>query len=233
MNINITDIIPSADSILAGQGIKPGSSVNQKIKGLYAEALELFTAKAHPVSLINEIQMSDFERIFKGEGENEAEAPLAIIYPQAEFLALFALTLGAEVSKNIEQLFQEDNFPLGYMLDSIASCAADNAVEVIEVQHKMKLVAKKITGTNSFVSSYSPGYCGWHISAQKKLFQYLKPEKIGISLNDSFLMDPLKSVTGVLVTGKREIHQYSSTYSFCQTCKSYSCEERMERLEAG
>ena len=82
------------------------------------------------------------------------------------------------------------------------------------------------------VLSYSPGYCGWHISAQQKLFQYLRPGDIDISLNDSYLMTPLKSVSGVLVAGRKEIHYFDNSYPFCQDCKVESCLERMERVRS-
>ena len=78
--------------------------------------------------------------------------------------------------------------------------------------------------------SYSPGYCGWNIDAQKKLFSFLKPQQIGISLNESCLMTPLKSVTGVLVYGNKSIHQFDNSFSFCFNCKVQSCIERIERI---
>ena len=56
------------------------------------------------------------------------------------------------------------------------------------------------------VLRYSPGYCGWHVSGQINLFNTLTPEKIGITLGESCLMNPLKSVSGVLVAGPPNIH---------------------------
>jgi hypothetical protein len=82
------------------------------------------------------------------------------------------------------------------------------------------------------VLGYSPGYCGWHISGQKKLFAYLHPERIGITLNNSYLMTPLKSVTGVLVAGPPEIHRFKPDFPFCRHCRTYSCLERFKHLVA-
>jgi hypothetical protein len=81
-----------------------------------------------------------------------------------------------------------------------------------------------------YVLSYSPGYCGWDISAQKKLFAYLQPKNIGIRLNDSYLMTPLKSVSGVLIDGKKEIHIFQNNFDFCESCKTHSCRERIKRV---
>ncbi|MFC2086489.1 hypothetical protein ACFLQ9_02090, partial [Bacteroidota bacterium] len=49
------------------------------------------------------------------------------------------------------------------------------------------------------------------------------PESIGISLNNQFLMIPLKSISGVLIAGKKEIHNFDNDFSFCAQCKTFSC----------
>ena len=80
------------------------------------------------------------------------------------------------------------------------------------------------------VLGYSPGYCGWHISGQRKLFDYLRPDAIGISLNTSCMMNPLKSVSGVLVTAEPDAHRFKPRFSYCPECKDRSCVERMQQL---
>jgi hypothetical protein len=77
---------------------------------------------------------------------------------------------------------------------------------------------------------YSPGYCGWHISGQKRLFERLNPAEIGITLNSSFLMQPLKSISGVIVSAERKYHLIKSDYPFCAVCPHRSCRERINLL---
>jgi hypothetical protein len=89
------------------------------------------------------------------------------------------------------------------------------------------LPAEGSTAGDTRVLPYSPGYCGWHITAQARLFEFLHPEDIGITLNSSYLMQPLKSVSGVLVAGKGEIHKFRPKFSFCADCKTHQCVERM------
>ncbi|MCK4414710.1 MAG: hypothetical protein KAY32_14345 [Candidatus Eisenbacteria sp.] len=81
---------------------------------------------------------------------------------------------------------------------------------------------------------YSPGYCGWNISGQRALFAALKPERIGITLRPSMLMEPLKSVSGVVVGGRPEIHRFADRYPFCADCRTHGCRERIRKvLESG
>jgi len=227
---NIADITPDGEAVLRSQGVAKGAKVGEGIHRLLAEAFDRFAASARPQGLIAELPTSEFETIFAGEGDNAANAPLEEIFPQATRLALFALTMGNKVSDMISRLFADSDFALGVMLDSMASLAADRALEVLEITFADALMNTSHLTRDACVLSYSPGYCGWHISGQKKLFDYLRPEKIGISLNESFLMSPLKSVTGVLVAGKKDIHIFDPHFPFCRLCKTYSCRPRMKKI---
>ncbi|MCJ7553288.1 MAG: hypothetical protein MUO34_05325, partial [Ignavibacteriaceae bacterium] len=230
VDININEIVPSTEDIILSQGIPKGSVIKENIKKLLDDSLSLFLTEAHPFCIIREISENDFGEIFIGEGTNEEEAPLKEIYPQADHLELFAVTMGSGISERITELFNCSDFAIGSMLDSVASLAADKSVALLEKHVTKKLIEKKMTRNSSMVLSYSPGYCGWHISAQKKLFLYLHPEQIGISLNESYLMTPLKSVTGVLINGNKNIHNFENSFSFCYNCKAQSCIERKERI---
>jgi len=232
MNININDIIPNQERVFDSQGVNPASNVSEKMQDIYSESLHLFTKFAQPVAIVSNVGIDEFTDIYFGEGKNEIDNMLIKIYPRARQLSLFALTIGKEISMKIELLFQKDEFPLGYMLDSIASLAADKAAEILE-ENTLKILKKENpAGEDTCVLSYSPGYCGWHISGQRKLFAHLKPGKIGISLNANYLMSPLKSVSGVLVAGSRDIHLFTPDFSFCKSCKTHSCLQRMKELRS-
>jgi hypothetical protein len=230
MRINLSDIIPQREAVLRSQGFPANSNVEEIIQELLVKVMELFTANTQPAGILSEVSITDFKEIFRGEGENAPEVPLQHIFPRADRLALFALTMGSKVSARIKECFKKNDFALGSMLDSVASLAAENAVEVYE-ENFYKLTKKKNTARENYVLSYSPGYCGWHISSQKNIFEYLHPERIGISLNDSYLMSPIKSVTGVLVDGKKEIHIFEANFPFCSSCKHHSCKQRMKKLQ--
>jgi hypothetical protein len=230
VEIKVDKIIPSIEDILRAQGIPKGSVIKDNIKNLIDESLSLFISDAHPVGIIKEISKNDFDEIFIGEGSNEEEAPLKMIYPQADHLELFAMTMGSWISERITELFDRNDFAIGSMLDAVASLAADKSVELLENYVTKKLSERKMIKNSSMVLSYSPGYCGWNISAQKKLFLYLHPEQIGITLNESCLMTPMKSVSGVLINGNKNIHNFENSFGFCSSCKAQSCLERRERI---
>jgi hypothetical protein len=232
LEFNLDDIMPEGEGVLQHQGMPPGKTVPGHIQAILEEAMSVFTNEAKPTGILQELTLAEFDTIFMGEGRNDHEAVLKKIYPQAASLALFALTMGGTVSANIEEQFAGKNFALGAMLDAVASLAADGAAAHVEETYEKDLASRNKQETELRVLGYSPGYCGWHISAQKKLFKALGPERIGITLNASYLMTPLKSVSGVLVAGPSEIHLFKPSFSFCKLCKSYSCHERLQDLKA-
>ena len=58
------------------------------------------------------------------------------------------------------------------------------------------------------------------------------PERIGVSQRDSFVMEPLKSVSGVLIAGPGEPHDLPTDYLCCGECETQGCRERLRALLA-
>ncbi|SCW31577.1 Vitamin B12 dependent methionine synthase, activation domain [Ruminococcaceae bacterium YRB3002] len=73
-------------------------------------------------------------------------------------------------------------------------------------------------------SRYSPGYGDMPLESQKDVFELLRPEsKIGISLNESLLMTPSKSVTAIF--GLRDQGGAADGHD-CSLCGLLGCEYR-------
>ncbi|NQT96768.1 MAG: hypothetical protein HQ562_03410 [Candidatus Marinimicrobia bacterium] len=230
ITLAIAAIRPSDKAVLQEQGVDKSHSISPAVRDLVIRAMDSFSATANPVAIMEELSVVDFAGIYHGEGQNDSEASLKDIFPRADRMALFALTIGLEISNTIENLLSGNDIALGYTLDTVASLAADNAAGLLGNLFSDRLLYDSKMNGDNWVLGYSPGYCGWHISGQKKLFQHLKPYLIGISLNDSYLMQPLKSVTGVLIAGNKEIHRFKPNFTFCRACRTKSCHARLRAL---
>ena len=103
----------------------------------------------------------------------------------------------------------------GYVYDVIGSEVVEAAVDLMQdsLQKSMAAEGKKIT------NRYSPGYCGWDVAEQHKLFQLMPDNYCGIKLNDSALMNPEKSVSGFLGIGE---HVRYNPYT-CGLCDMKGC----------
>lgn len=242
MNTTLTfsscEIAPEPEAVYGHQGIPATAQIPKRVDALYAKALDRFGVTVDPRGVVAPITKTDFEEVYKGEGQNEPTTPVGDIAPRADDLALFAVTLGPRISAEIEQRHRANDLAQAYMLDSIASIAADRAAAILQDRWEDSLKRQSDGSPAESPQSrgglralrYSPGYCGWHVSGQRKLFDYLRPGRIGLSLRTSFLMDPLKSVSGVLVAGPKEIHDFPDTYNFCSDCDTRGCRERIQEL---
>jgi hypothetical protein len=224
------EMTPDRAAVFENQSIPLDAAVSRGVEALFERALRRLADSATPRGLYSEISIADFAMVYRGEGRNEPRTPVGDILGQADHLALFAVTLGDRIGQEITRCFHSNDLALGAMLDSAASAAADKLAELVERRFARALSADGRAAPGTAVLRYSPGYCGWHISGQKKLFAFLHPEQIDISLRESFLMEPLKSVSGVLIAGPREIHEFDMTYPFCERCEERGCRERIKSL---
>lgn len=201
-----------------------GSGQSARHGRLLEQAEALMMELAAPAGLYQETTVAGFTEIFHGEGRNHPEALLARIFPRAENLALFAATLGPAVSEKIQALFAAGDFALGAVLDAAASEAADlAAIRVEESFGEMLQTGGPVALPGQRVRRYSPGYCGWDLTGQRRLFERLQPGEIGLTLGGSCLMEPLKSVSGVLLAGPPDIHRIGRGFPYCSGCRSAQC----------
>ena len=222
--------MPDPADVLESQGIPADRSVPPRVQALLEEAMALYSGLAAPVGIRAEVCREDFEEIYRGEGRNAERTPLEMIVRQADNLALFAVTVGGDVSAEVGRLFNVDDPALGYMLDSVASIGAEKLAAGVAREWQAELHASGTIRKSDRVLPYSPGYCGWHVSGQRRLFVALRPEEVGITLNGSCLMRPLKSVSGVLVAANVDAHAFNIDYPFCVSCATQDCRERIHSV---
>jgi hypothetical protein len=144
--------------------------------------------------------------------------PGKIIFSQlkkATSIAVFVCTAGKEISNQSAKLTANGNNIAAYVYDIFGSVVTEKARKTIE--NDLKKESRK---TNLNISdSFSPGLCDWNISDQKKLFALLPERFCGITLSDSLLMNPIKSVSGIIGIGK-SLKQKGYQ---CSSCIDFNC----------
>jgi hypothetical protein len=133
----------------------------------------------------------------------------------SELVALFVTTIGRNVENKSSECFQEGNMLEGYIYNLIGSEIAESAAEYIQNKIKETVAAEMFQITNRF----SPGYCNWDVKEQFQLFNLLPKEFDEISLTESGLMNPVKSVSGIIGIGKNVKY---GAYK-CKFCKDEKC----------
>lgn len=140
------------------------------------------------------------------------------ILKKSDEVALFCVTIGEGLEKHSNELILNGDLVNGFVCDIVASVTVEACTDALHdhLFKKMNLINKKCT------NRYSPGYCNWNVDEQHILFSLLPPNFCGISLTESALMRPIKSVSGIIGIGNKvKYTEYS-----CEGCNMKDCTYR-------
>ena len=121
-------------------------------------------------------------------------------------LAFAVVTIGEAIDRELARdrpLFDR------LVLDAVSSVLVEIVADLVEDAWKGELAAR---GLESGMR-VSPGYCDWPVEGQGVVFAALDAGSVGISLNSSFVMMPLKSLSLVAVVAGRVPE--TSACAFC------------------
>ena len=142
---------------------------------------------------------------------------------KSEKIALFLCTAGPGIGEWSKKLFSEGETLKGYIIDVVGSEIVETAMDSIQNSLEEEMRNQGLYITNR----YSPGYCGWNVSEQQKLFTFFPENFCGIKLSDTSLMYPIKSISGIIGIGK-EVKK--NNYP-CKLCDDKSCIYREKRYK--
>ncbi len=140
---------------------------------------------------------------------------------KAESIAIFLCTAGKEIGMRSRTAMADGDLLTGYVYDVIGSEIVEAASDLMQNSLQLSVAGegKKIT------NRYSPGYCGWNVEEQHKLFQLMPDNYCGISLTPSALMDPMKSISGFIGIGA-DVRYNAYT---CNLCDMKDCIYRKKK----
>jgi len=125
-------------------------------------------------------------------------------------LAVFLCTAGKGIEELSRGLMSGGDPFTGFVADTMGSLAVDAAMDRLQDAFEERMAARGLHITNR----YSPGYCEWHVSEQQKLFRLLPSGYCGVSLTDTSLMRPIKTVSGFIGVGP-EVRRVPYTCGLC------------------
>lgn len=137
---------------------------------------------------------------------------MPILFEKSKEVVFYAIT----VLGYLEEEKKEKNFMEQFFLDAWATSLAETASSWLR-KHISDMVAED--GWYS-TSAWSPGQHGFSLENQKSLFQVLKPEEIGLTLSDTLMMHPHKSVSGVFGIGREKDERKIIPCDYCDLRES-------------
>jgi hypothetical protein len=189
--------IKEVTKILSGGRKSSGLSVKRlkQVKSMITAARELFDPK-----VVYEIFEKD-------------DLPPLPYFREADQVALSICTIGELLPKKVVSLFKNGKLVEGTILDAIGSIAADALADL--VNEKIDSYASGISQETTL--RYSPGYCSWPLTGQSVIFEKLPAHTINVSLTNSCLMIPVKSVSFAVNIGPKV--RESKWENRCRTCR--------------
>jgi hypothetical protein len=139
---------------------------------------------------------------------------------------IMAATLGIKVDSKIAY-YSKFNITKGLIMDACATAAIESLCDEFQVQIKESALVDNLNITNR----YSPGYGNFSIENQRNILNILNAyKKIGLSVTESSIMLPRKSVTALIGLG--EIVNPNHAYK-CNNCKNEDCNFRKDGRYCG
>lgn len=136
-----------------------------------------------------------------------------------EKIIIFAATLGTEVDRLQARLSIMD-MAKAVILQACAAAVLEEYCDTCQQQ-----IADEVEKDGYYLRPrFSPGYGDFSIEFQKNIMHLLNcAKKIGLTITDSYMLSPKKSVTAVIGMSRtnEKCHQ-----SGCEICKKINCEFR-------
>ena len=218
LSYRYSELLPSVDALAGVMGYLPGTApepVTDLIAGLSEELMTTGEARAE-YTIFDHVKLDPLSKTVEVEGVVFHVKP--IVFSQiknAESVALFICTAGSEVDELSRKSMKEGDLLRGYVYDVIGSEVAESAADKMQEALKITAASSGMKITNRF----SPGYCGWDVAEQHNLFSFFPDNYCGITLTDSALMNPVKSVSGLIGIGRKVNYE---PYQ-CHKCDDRNC----------
>lgn len=140
----------------------------------------------------------------------------------AEQVIFLAATVGEMVEEAASAAFARGEYALGLLIDAAATAAVEQTADALET-----LLVGKFQGQGlKMTFRFSPGYGDWDLREQAKVVALANAEAIGITLTDSLMLTPRKSITAII--GLCPDSNEEMPAKGCQNCAKLDCEMRKD-----
>jgi len=200
------DVLPGPGDLV--RYLKTGPSLRSELPALIDSAAEIFADHATPMGVFSLVDVPSGSRELSRMAQIPFRSPL---FTGATKLAFLVATLGPRPEARISGFFSGGDYLAGWILEAYSLAALDSVVK------KLTAAIQGQAGPELQVGNVlNPGCHGLPLSTQKIIFADDFGAAIGVRLNESQLMLPVKSTSGILPLGRELAYPAGSdTCRFC------------------
>lgn len=120
---------------------------------------------------------------------------LAAFLEHSDEIFLMAVSAGEGLTERRDRLIADESAFEPVIIDALGSEMVEAAADWL---HKYLGQGLLRMGQKCSRLRYSPGYGDFELSSQASFFKLLKLEKLGLTLSESYLISPEKSITAII-----------------------------------
>jgi hypothetical protein len=215
---SLSDFVITKEDIFSAMGFKAEvpASIAKTLDAVWDESLSLLNPAAGfkivPASIEGEIVTADGTAL-------SVKRIISSALKGSRFAAIFVATAGSALEEKASLYGAAGETLKMYLVDLIASGGVEKAADCMQEKLRAAAEADHLFITNR----YSPGYCGWDTAEQQKIFALLPERFCGVALTPSSMMNPVKSVSGIIGIGE----SVSFRAYGCALCDKTDCIRRV------
>lgn len=132
--------------------------------------------------------------VFIKEAPEVFEAPsIQKLLKNCDYATLLLSTIGPKLEDKVDSI-KVDDASGAYYLETVGGWMADYITDKVDAFVEAEILKWGYGRT----MRYSPGYGDWNLEVQQYILPLLKADKLNVTLSDSCIMNPRKSVTAVV-----------------------------------
>ena len=133
---------------------------------------------------------------------------------RSEKIIVFTCTAGKQICDYAKEAYKTGVLK-GFLIESLVNVVLETAMDKIQDEMREEFRLQNLVISNR----YSPGYCSWSVRDLHKLFKLLPKKFCGVSLTESALMQPIKSISGFIGVGEN----ITCNHFKCKDCNPKQC----------
>lgn len=196
-------------------GSAPASHVGRDIERLATEALPRLEPRgAYTLRAVTRRTARSLTL-----GETTVFGKVGEYLQPATRVAVLVVTVGDAISTLAARACRSGDVLAGWAFDAVGSWAAEAAADALTAR-----LGRYLGPDEALTLRYSPGYCGMDLDQQPSVCRLARAEAVGVSLSPALLMQPTKSVSGLVGLGPKGAVRADLTP--CDRCPQIGCHMR-------
>ena len=215
--------------VLEGFSVEPDQRELAKLLGerdVWGGAGDPGSVKAERINEAIGRAMADSRSLLEPKGIYEIVTGAELSGPpgfaRLDQVAICVCTIGIALEETVKVAIDAGRMLDGIALDAVGSTAAEAVARYMNDRIEEAAAAEGLRTS----CRASPGYGDWDVGGQRRLFDLLPAERIGVTLTPGSMMVPRKSVSFAVHIDKNPVRLRSE--NSCRNCDMDTCPYRLD-----